>query len=626
MKAAYRADDIEVLSGLDPVRRRPGMFTDTARPNYLAHEVIDNSVDEALADSKCDRIDVTLHEDGSLSVEDNGRGMPVGTHEETGLTGVELILTRLHAGAKFSRRQYRYSGGLHGVGVSVVNALSTHLKVRVRRGGREWHMEFAGGERQRALQAVGTVAKANTGTWIRFWPDPQYFSKAGFHLPSLRRVLRAKALLCPGLTVLLTGEAEGARDKWHYEDGLAQYLLEESGEGESLPVEPLRFSQLDDEERTLDCVVQWAEDGSKRVEESYVNLVPTPRHGTHVNGLRTGLTEGLREFCEFHKLLPRDVKISPPDVWDGVNFVLSVKLAEPQFSGQMKESLASRDCAGFVAEAVRSRMALWLNQHSELGERIAKQAIAAAQRRLKAARKTRRRTAVSGPALPGKLADCTSTVAEECEIFLVEGDSAGGSARQARHREYQAILPLRGKILNTWEVDSADINSSQEVHDIAVALGIQAGETDLNDLRYHRVCILADADSDGRHIATLICALFARHFPALVRGGHVHVVMPPLYRLDVGKETHYALTEEERAALMRRFAKRKVSVTRFKGLGEMSARQLRETAMAPDTRRLIQLEMDEGDEAFAMLDMLLAKKRAADRRAWLEDKGDLAGA
>ena len=626
MKAAYRADDIEVLSGLDPVRRRPGMFTDTARPNYLAHEVIDNSVDEALADKSCNRIDVTLHEDGSLAVADNGRGMPVDTHEETGLSGVELILTRLYAGAKFSRRQYRYSGGLHGVGVSVVNALSTHLKVRVRRGGREWHMEFAGGERQRALEAVGTVAKANTGTWIRFWPDPQYFSKASFHLPSLRRVLRAKALLCPGLTVSLTGEAEGTRDEWHYEDGLAQYLLEESGEGESLPVEPLRFSQLDDEERMLDCVVQWAEDGSKRVEESYVNLVPTPRHGTHVNGLRTGLTEGLREFCEFHKLLPRDVKISPPDVWDGVNFVLSVKLAEPQFSGQMKESLASRDCAGFVAEAVRSRMALWLNQHSELGERIAKQAIAAAQRRLKAARKTPRRTAVSGPALPGKLADCTSTVAEECEIFLVEGDSAGGSARQARHREYQAILPLRGKILNTWEVDSADINSSQEVHDIAVALGIQAGETDLNDLRYHRVCILADADSDGRHIATLICALFARHFPALVRGGHVHVVMPPLYRLDVGKETHYALTEEERAALMRRFAKRKVSVTRFKGLGEMSARQLRETAMAPDTRRLIQLEMDEGDEAFAMLDMLLAKKRAADRRAWLEDKGDLAGA
>ena len=625
MKAAYRADDIEVLSGLDPVRRRPGMFTDTARPNYLAHEVIDNSVDEALADRrKCDRIDVTLHGDGSLAVEDNGRGMPVDVHEETGLTGVELILTRLHAGAKFSRRQYRYSGGLHGVGVSVVNALSTRLKVRVRRGGSEWHMEFAGGEPQRALEAVGTVAKANTGTWIRFWPDPQYFSKASFHLPSLKRVLRAKALLCPGLTVSLTTESDGAEEKWRYDDGLAQYLQEEHGEGERLPDEPLRFSQLDDEERTLDCVVQWAEDGAKRVEESYVNLVPTPRHGTHVNGLRTGLTEGLREFCEFHKLLPRDVKISPPDVWDGVNFVLSVKLAEPQFSGQMKESLASRDCAGFVAEAVRGGMALWLNQHSELGERIAKQAIAAAQRRLKAARKTPRRTPVSGPALPGKLADCASTAPDECEIFLVEGDSAGGSARQARHREYQAILPLRGKILNTWEVDSADLNSSQEVHDIALALGIQAGDPDLSNLRYHRVCILADADSDGRHIATLICALFARHFPALVRRGHVHVVMPPLYRLDVGKETHYALTDEERDELARRFARRKVSVTRFKGLGEMSAKQLRETAMEPDTRRLVRLEMDEADDAFRVLDMLLAKKRAADRRAWLEDKGDLA--
>ena len=624
MKAAYRADDIEVLSGLDPVRRRPGMFTDTARPNYLAHEVIDNSVDEALADKDCNRIEVTMHEDGSLAVEDNGRGMPVGTHEETGLTGVELILTRLHAGAKFSRGQYRYSGGLHGVGVSVVNALSERLKVRVRRGGREWHMEFAGGETERALEAVGTVARKNTGTWIRFWPDPRYFSRVSFHVPSLKRVLQAKALLCPGLTVKLVQEADDAELEWCYEDGLAQYLREHSGEGEWLPDEPLRFSQEDGEERTLDCVVQWAEDGSKRIEDSYVNLVPTPRHGTHVNGLRTGLTEGLREFCEFHKLLPRDVKISPPDVWDGVNFVLSVKLAEPQFSGQMKESLASRDCAGFVAEAVRSRMALWLNQHSELGERIAKQAIAAAQRRLKAARKTPRRSPVSGPALPGKLADCASTVAEECEIFLVEGDSAGGSARQARHREYQAILPLRGKILNTWEVDSADLNSSQEVHDIAVALGIEAGDSDLGNLRYRKVCILADADSDGRHIATLICALFARHFPELVRQGHVYVVMPPLYRLDVGKETHYALSDEERDAMLRRFRKRKVSVTRFKGLGEMSAKQLRETAMEPDTRRLIRLEMGAGDDAFAVLDMLLAKKRAPDRRAWLEDKGDLA--
>ena len=623
MKPAYRADDIEVLSGLDPVRRRPGMFTDTARPNYLAHEVIDNSVDEALT-GHCGRIAVTLHEDGSLSVEDDGRGMPVDIHEETGLTGVELILTRLHAGAKFSRRQYRYSGGLHGVGVSVVNALSTRLKVRVRRGGSEWRMEFAGGEPEAALEKTAAVARSDTGTRIRFWPDPQYFSKAGFHLPSLKRVLRAKALLCPGLTVSLSSETDESHHQWRYEDGLAQYLQEQAGGAESLPPEPLRFSQPEDDERTLDCVVQWAEDGSRRVEESYVNLVPTPRHGTHVNGLRTGLTDGLREFCEFHKLLPRDVKLSPADVWDGVNFVLSVKLAEPQFAGQMKESLASRECAGFVAEAVRGRMALWLNQHSELGERIAKQAIAAARRRLKAARKTPRRTPVSGPALPGKLADCTSTVANECEIFLVEGDSAGGSARQARHREYQAVLPLRGKILNTWEVDSADLNSSQEVHDIAVALGIEAGDADLSDLRYHRVCILADADSDGRHIATLICALFARHFPALVREGHVYVVMPPLYRLDVGKETHYALTEDERESLARRFAKRRVSVTRFKGLGEMSAKQLRETAMAPDTRRLVRLAMTEADDAYPVLDMLLAKKRAADRRAWLEDKGDLA--
>ena len=622
MKAAYRADDIEVLSGLDPVRRRPGMFTDTARPNHLAHEVIDNSVDEALA-GKCKRIDVTLHEDGSLAVEDDGRGMPVDTHEETGLSGVELILTRLHAGAKFSRGQYRYSGGLHGVGVSVVNALCSRLKVRIRREGREWRMEFAGGEAQRALEAVENAAKNSTGTWIRFWPDPKHFATASFHAPSLKRVLRAKALLCPGLKVSLALKAEGWSREWQYEDGLGQYLGEQMGETGRLPEEPLRFYQLDEEERALDCVVQWAADGAKLVEESYVNLVPTPRHGAHVNGLRSGLTEGLREFCEFHKLLPRDVKIAPGDVWDGVNFVLSVKLAEPQFSGQMKESLASRDCAAFTADAVKSGMALWLNQHSDVGERIARQAIAAAQRRIRASRRVARRTPAAGPALPGKLADCASTAPEECEIFLVEGDSAGGSARQARHREYQAVLPLRGKILNTWEVDSVDLSSSQEVHDISVALGVEAGTTDLSALRYHKVCILADADSDGRHIATLICALFARHFPELVRRGHVHVVMPPLYRLDIGKETHYALTGAERDAILRRAAG-KAAVTRFKGLGEMSARQLRETAMAPETRRLLCLEMDDGNDTFGVLDMLLSKKRAADRRAWLEDKGDLA--
>ncbi len=623
MKAAYRADDIEVLSGLDPVRRRPGMFTDTARPNHLAHEVIDNSVDEALA-GMCKRIDVTLHEDGSMAVEDDGRGMPVDIHEETGLSGVELILTRLHAGAKFSRGQYRYSGGLHGVGVSVVNALSSRLKVRVKRGGREWRMEFAGGETRRALEAAGSAAKNNTGTWLRFWPDPKHFSKASFHVPSLKQALRAKALLCPGLRVSLTLEAEGWHKEWQYEDGLGQYLGERMGETERLPDQPLRFSQLDEEERALDCVVQWSADGAKRVEESYVNLVPTPRHGTHVNGLRSGLTEGLREFCEFHKLLPRDVKIAPGDVWEGVNFVLSMKLAEPQFSGQMKESLASRDCAAFAADAVKSAMALWLNQHSDVGERIARQAIMAAQRRIRSARKVTRRAPTGGPALPGKLADCTSAVPDECEIFLVEGDSAGGSARQARHREYQAVLPLRGKILNTWEVDSADLASSQEVHDISVALGVEAGDADLRALRYHKVCILADADSDGRHIATLICALFARHFPELVRQGHVHVVMPPLYRLDIGKETHYALTDGERDAILRRAAGRKAAVTRFKGLGEMSAKQLRETGMAPDTRRLLRLEMDDSEDAFGVLDMLLSKKRAADRRAWLEDKGDLA--
>ena len=619
----YQADSLEVLSGLDPVRRRPGMFTDTNRPNHLAHEVIDNSIDEALA-GHCTRIQVTAHADGSLSVQDNGRGMPVDKHQETGLTGVELILTKLHAGAKFSRSQYRFSGGLHGVGVSVVNALSESLNVTVWRNRKEYRMRFEGGERKTALRANGASGN-ETGTRVQFWPDARYFDNSEFHIPRLREVLRTKAILCPGLTVAFTDEVtrDSETTQWHYPDGLPEYLTErlEGTEG-PLPDAPLRFGEPNGGEQSLECVVQWAR--TSHAQESYVNLVPTPRHGTHVRGLRNGLTEALREFCEFRKLLPKSVKLAPADVWHGVNFILSLKLAEPQFAGQTKESLASRAATPFVAETVKAQFALWLNRHTEQGEQIALRAIEQAQARLKASKKTVRKSPVSGPALPGKLADCASTKAEECELFLVEGDSAGGSARQARSRETQAILPLRGKIMNTWEVSSAVMMNSKEIHDIAVALGMEPDSADLSGLRYHRVCILADADSDGLHIATLICALFAKHFPALVLGGHVFVVMPPLYRLDIGKQKHYALSDEERDRIIERFKGRNISVTRFKGLGEMSAVQLRETAMAPDTRKLVRLTMEDAPAVTAMLDMLLAKKRAADRKHWLETKGNLA--
>lgn len=620
----YGVSSLEVLSGLDPVRRRPAMFTDTSNPNHLACEVLDNSVDEALA-GHCSEIAVTLHEDGGLSVADNGRGMPTGKHKETGLCGVELILTRLHAGAKFSRSQYRFSGGLHGVGVSVVNALASELEVRVRRNGRESMMRFANGERKCALRTINKVPRDDTGTWLKFTPDPQYFADARFQLRSLAATLRTKAILCPGLKVSFHNEATGDKQKWEYNDGLPEYLGERlSGDG-ALPSSPLRFDSSESQERNLECVVQWV--AGESFCESYVNLVPTPRHGTHVNGLRSGLTAALKEYCEFHKLLPKGVTIGNTDVRDGLSFVLSVKMAEPQFAGQTKESLSSTDIAPFIADVVKNRLALWLNRHSEEGRQIAEKVVAAAQRRLKTSKKTPRKTPTAGPALPGKLADCSSTHAPDCELFLVEGDSAGGSARQARDRKTQAILPLRGKIMNTWEVDPAALLKSQEVHDISVALGIEAGDEDLSRLRYHSVCILADADSDGLHIATLICALFVRHFPALIASGHVYVVMPPLYRLDVGKETHYALSDDELATLRKRFAKRKVSVTRFKGLGEMSAKQLRETAMAPETRRLVKLNVPPEYESQTRetLDMLLAKKRAADRREWLGERGNLAG-
>jgi len=627
MTKSYRAADIEVLSGLDPVRRRPGMFTDTTRPNHLAHEVIDNSIDEAI-EGYAKRIDVKIYKDGSLSVADDGRGMPVDVHPKEKITGVELILMKLHAGSKFSNKHYRFSGGLHGVGVSVVNALSKNLEVWIRRDGKEYNMSFANAKRRGKLKVIGKVGKANTGTTLRFWPDPKYFDSTAFSIPRLKHVLRAKAVLCPGLDVRLEVEKPKEKHHWHYSGGLEEYLKETLGtKSEWLPEEPFTGT-LTAKREAVEWAVVWRIDAVAPVSESYVNLIPTVQGGTHVNGLRAGLTEALREFCDFRNLLPRGLKVAPEDVWEGVAYILSVKMEDPQFSGQMKERLGSRECAGFVSGVVKDMFALWLNQHPESGDQIAQQAIGNAQKRLKAAKQVIRKRVVAGPALPGKLADCTIQEPSLAELFLVEGDSAGGSAKQARTRENQAVMPLRGKILNTWEVDSGELLASEEVHNISVAIGVDPGSDKLDDLRYHKICILADADSDGLHIATLLCALFLRHFRPLVSAGHIFVAMPPLYRVDVGKEVFYALDDAERDMLLDRIEaekkKGRVMVTRFKGLGEMNPAQLRETTMAQETRRLVQLTISSKDNVDEMLDMLLAKKRASDRREWLRQKGNLA--
>ena len=624
--SVYDASAIEVLSGLEPVRKRPGMYTDTTRPNHLAQEVIDNSVDEAIA-GHADGIDVTLFKDGSLEVRDNGRGMPVDIHPKQGLPGVEVILTKLHAGGKFSDKSYQFSGGLHGVGVSVVNALSKHLEVWVKRDGVEYNIAFADGYKASDLEAVGKVGRNNTGTRVRFWPNPKYFDSNKFSVRQLLHVLRAKAVLCPGLKVTFYDESSGDRHEWCYQDGLKDYLLDALNGVEILPEEPFVGSMKGNTE-AADWAVVWLPEGGEGVTESYVNLIPTAQGGTHVNGFRSGLTDAVREFCEFRNLLPRGVKLAPDDVWNSCSYILSVKLIDPQFSGQTKERLSSRECAAFVSGVVKDSFSLWLNQHTEIGELIAELAINAAQTRLRAGRKVQRKKVTQGPALPGKLADCSAVDPLRSELFLVEGDSAGGSAKQARDREFQAIMPLRGKILNTWEVHPAEVLASQEVHDISVAIGVEPGVDDLSKLRFGKVCILADADSDGLHIATLLCALFLRHFRKLVQEGHVYVAMPPLYRIDVGKQVFYALDDAEKKGIVDRIAaekiKGKVSVQRFKGLGEMNPSQLRETTIHPDTRRLVQLTIEAGDDTNGMMDMLLAKKRAGDRKSWLQEKGDLA--
>lgn len=626
MNDTYDAASIEVLSGLDPVRKRPGMYTDTSRPNHLAQEVIDNSVDEALA-GHATHIHVRIMTDGGVEVRDDGRGMPVDLHPEEGISGVEVILTKLHAGGKFSNKSYGFSGGLHGVGVSVVNALSVRLDVEIKRDGTIWDIGFERGEKVRSLNAIGTTTKKDTGTTVSFWPETHYFDSPKIATQKLKALLRAKAVLCPGLNISLKDDHTGEEEVWYFENGLPQYLIDRIGDQECIPEEPF-IGSLSGKQEAVDWAVVWTSSGGEPVTESYVNLVPTAQGGTHVNGLRTGLTEAVREFCEFRNLLPRGIKIAPEDVWESCHYVLSLKMLDPQFSGQTKERLSSRECAPFVSGVAKDSFSLWLNQHPAVGERIAELVIDHAQRRLKASRQVIRKKITSGPQLPGKLSDCASQDLDLTELFLVEGDSAGGSAKQARDKDFQAIMPLRGKILNTWEVESSGVLASQEVHDISVAVGVDPGSSVLAGLRYGKICILADADSDGNHIATLLCALFVKHFRPLVDAGHVFVAMPPLYRVDVGKHVFYALDEPEKKGVIDRIEaekiKGKVNVQRFKGLGEMNPSQLRETTMNPDTRRLVQLTLDEPRDTEDCLDMLLAKKRAGDRKIWLEEKGNLA--
>ena len=626
MTTNYSANEITVLKDLEPVQLRPGMYTDTTRPNHLAQEVIDNSVDEALA-GFATKIEVILHKDQSIEVIDNGRGMPVDIHPVEKVSGVEVIMSKLHAGGKFSNKNYTFSGGLHGVGISVVNALSERVDVTVKRNGEVYKIAFENGKKVEDLTVIGTCGRRTTGTTVHFKPNPKYFDSPKFSASRLRHLLRAKAVLCSGLEIKFIDKVNDTEDTWLYQDGLNDYLMEAVNGLVTLPEQPF-IGEFKGEKEAVSWALLWLPEGGELIGESYVNLIPTALGGTHVNGLRQGLLDAMREFCEFRNLLPRGVKLTADDLWDRCAYVLSLKMQDPQFAGQTKERLSSRQSAVFIGGVVKDAFSLWLNQNVQTAELLADMAISSAQRRLRAAKKVVRKKLVSGPALPGKLADCSSQDLNLTELFLVEGDSAGGSAKQAREREYQAILPLRGKILNTWEVSPEQVLASQEVHDIAVALGIDPDNDDLSQLRYGKVCILADADSDGLHIATLLCALFLLHFPKLVEQGHVYVAMPPLYRIDLGKEVFYALDESEKDAILARLKgkKGKPNVQRFKGLGEMNPMQLRETTMDPNTRRLVQLTFEaqgeESQETMETMDMLLAKKRAEDRKNWLQAKGD----
>ncbi len=624
----YDAESIEILKGLDPVKRRPGMYTDTTSPDHLVFEVIDNSVDEAIA-GFADTIDVILKKDNSILVTDNGRGMPVDIHPEEGISGVELIMTRLHAGAKFSNKDYAFSGGLHGVGVSVVNALSSRLDITILRNGQKFSIGFENGIKTRDLAITGQTPKNTTGTQVQFFPNPGYFERTTFSQTAIKKALKSKAVLCRGLQTSFLDETSGEKHTWVYDHGLDEYLNEHLKDHKALFPEPFSANCQTEDFQAV-WAVNWVTETGSGMEESYVNLIPTPMGGTHVNGFRSGLLESLREFCKFRNLLPKNLFLAPEDIWNNVGYVLSVKLSEAQFSGQTKERLSSRHCANLVNLKVRDAFSLWLNKHVDLGEALADLAIEHARSRVRKSKKVTRKQASNGIVLPAKLSDCTSDDQQRRELFFVEGDSAGGSAKQARDRRFQAIMPLRGKIMNTWDMPASAIIESKEIRDIVQVLGVLPGQEDISRLRYNKICILADADSDGLHIATLLCALFLKHFPKVVQNGHVFMAMPPLYRIDVGKEVFYALDDPERQGIIKRINRRKkpgkINVQRFKGLGEMNPVQLRETTIAPDSRRLVQLTVKKEatlDDVHEIMDMLLGKKRAKDRKIWIEEQGDI---
>ena len=626
MAKNYDSESIEVLSGLDPVRKRPGMYTDTSSPNHLIQEVLDNSIDEALA-GHCSKIKVTLHKEHVISVVDDGRGMPVDIHPQHKVSGVELIMCKLHAGAKFSGEDYNFSGGLHGVGVSVVNALSSKLSVEIKRDGHRFEMNFKGGEKISDLKKVGDIGPRNTGTAISFTPDSQYFETTNIDKSNLKHLLKAKAVLCPGLTIEYFDEKKNEKIPWNYENGLISYLSESSEGIDLLLEESISCSKLT-EDNALDFVLNWSTQPVKNLmNESYVNLIPTVQGGSHLNGFKSGLLDSVKEFCEFRNLIPKGLKITADDVVQHSTFIVSSKLTNPQFAGQTKERLDSKDHQAFVNTTTKDILSIWFNQHTEEGEKLAELAIASAQSRIKETKTVDRKTTFQGPALPGKLSDCNSTDLNETELFFVEGDSAGGSAKQSRERKFQAIMPLRGKILNTWDLESSEIIKSAEIKDISTAIGVNPGSPDIESLRYGKICILADADSDGLHIATLLCALFLRHYKPLVLSGHIYVAMPPLFRIDCAKEVFYALDEEEKDSIVKKLktkaGKPKVDIQRFKGLGEMNPSQLRETVMDPKTRRLVKLTVSSNDNVNSMMDLLLSKKNAGARKEWLEKRGKI---
>lgn len=627
-KNSYDAEAIEVLSGLDPVKKRPGMYTDTSNPNHLIQEVLDNSVDEALS-GHCSNIKISILKDGNIKVSDNGRGMPVDIHPEHKVTGVELILCKLHAGAKFSGDDYNFSGGLHGVGVSVVNALSESLEVRVKRDSKEYEISFNNGDKASELKQVGEVGLRNTGTSITFKPNPVYFEDIEVQIKSLKHLLKAKAVLCPGLTIEFNNEKKSNdKEKWFYEDGLKSYLVE-SSEGSDLVLEESMVCSKSGDTQELEFAINWSPKPQKnKLDETYVNLIPTAQGGSHLNGFKSGLLDSIKEFCDYRNLLPKGLKINADDVINNAIFIVSSKLQNPQFAGQTKERLDSKDHMSFVASTTKDTFSIWLNTHTEEGEKIAELAIISAQTRVKVSNIVERKKTFKGPALPGKLSDCNSQDLNETELFLVEGDSAGGSAKQARERSFQAIMPLRGKILNTWDLESAEIIKSQEIKNLSTAIGVLPGNSDLSSLRYGKICILADADSDGLHIATLLCALFLRHYKPLVQEGRIYISMPPLYRIDCGKDVLYALDDAQKEAIVKDFkskkGKPKINIQRFKGLGEMNPSQLRETVMDPSSRQLVQLSISSSDNANSMMDLLLSKKNASARKEWLEKKGSLA--